>query len=110
MTLVLGDLHFEATQRLNPGVRLIKPSWVESLPMQVPLLDRLIEPRRGKRRKRPILCKPSAVEIVRASTQRTKVRAILVAIGLTEVVAGCAGRRIQAKRVGARSRSGGGEE
>ncbi|HLN13182.1 MAG TPA: IS4 family transposase [bacterium] len=52
LTFVLGDLHFEATQQVNPRVRLIKPDWSELPPMQVALPDLLVEPRRGKRRKR----------------------------------------------------------
>jgi hypothetical protein len=52
ITVVDAELYFEATQRLNPGVRLTKPDWAELPPVQVPLEVLLVEPRRGKRRKR----------------------------------------------------------
>jgi len=52
MTFALGDINLDAMQRVNPGVRRIKPDWAELVPMQVALPDLLVEPRRCKRRKR----------------------------------------------------------
>ncbi len=52
MTVADAELYFEATQRLNPRVRLTKPDWAELPPVQVPLEALLVQRRHGKRRKR----------------------------------------------------------
>jgi len=53
-SIAIGDaeLTFAATQRANPKVVLTKPDWAELPPTQVSLAALLLEPRRGKRRKR----------------------------------------------------------
>ncbi len=52
MAIVDAELFFVATQRANPGVVLTKPDWGVLPPTQVALAALLVEPRRGRRRKR----------------------------------------------------------
>lgn len=52
LAILFGEAYFEATQKRNPGVPLVKPTWEELAASQVRLSALLVQTRRGKRRKR----------------------------------------------------------
>lgn len=52
LAILFGEAYFLATQKRNPGVTLVKPTWEELPASQVRLSALLVEMRRGKRRKR----------------------------------------------------------